>query len=146
MTFADRSGFGDSGLLEVTAGATAAFAHFAQNEDGLGDPAYLVNLSSIIILLLLISGDIRPERLLPKWSFTPTYLAWALVLQIPLGAAFEAIDERLLEIPLLGAPLGGRVGCGGIEPGRNLMQLFDQPAQNGTYALVSQSLCLRSDR
>jgi len=89
------------GWLAVVGGATAAFAHFAQNEDGLGDPAYLVNFVSIIILFFLISGDIRRDQLLPKWSFTPTFLAWALLLQIPFGAAFEAIDERLLEIPLL---------------------------------------------
>ncbi len=89
------------GWLAVVAGAAAAFAHFADNEDGLGDPAYLVNFLSIVILFFLISGDIRRKRLLPKWSFTPTFLAWALLLQIPLGAAFEAVDERLLELPLL---------------------------------------------
>ena len=94
------------GWLAVIAGATAAFAHFAQNEDGLGDPSYLVNFLSIIILFFLISGDVRRNRLLPKWSFTPTFLAWALVLQIPIGAAFEAIDERLLEIPLLVGSIG----------------------------------------
>ena len=89
------------GWLAVIAGATAAYAHFADNEDGLGDPAYLVNFLSTIILFFLISGDIRRDRLLPRWSFTPTFLAWALLLVLPLGAAFEAIDERLLEVPLL---------------------------------------------
>ena len=89
------------GWLAVAAGATAVIAHFADNEDGLGDPAYLVNFLSTIVLFFLISGDIRRKRLLPKWSFTPTFLAWALLLVLPLGAAFEAIDERLLEVPLL---------------------------------------------
>lgn len=89
------------GWLAVIGGATAAVAHFAQNEDGLGDPAYLVNFISVMLLFFLISGDVRRKRLLPKWSFTPTFLAWALLLQIPIGAAFEAIDERFLEIALL---------------------------------------------
>ncbi len=89
------------GWLAAAAGATAAVAHFADNEDGLGDPGYLVNFLATMVLFFLISGDIRRKRLLPKWSFTPTFLAWALLLVVPLGAAFEAIDERLLEVPLL---------------------------------------------
>jgi hypothetical protein len=48
-----------------------------------------------------VIGRSDPICLLPKWSFTPTFLAWALLLVIPLGAALEGIDERLLEVPLL---------------------------------------------
>jgi hypothetical protein len=94
------------GWLAVVAGATAAIAHFAQNEDGLGDPAYLVNFLSTILVFFLIGGDIRRKGLLPKWSFTPTFLAWALLAVIPFGAVLEGIDERLLEVPLLVVSVG----------------------------------------
>lgn len=89
------------GWFAVAAGTTAAVAHFAQNEDGLGDPAYLVNFLSTVLVLFLISGDIRRKGLLPKWSFAPTFLAWALFAVIPVGAVLEGIEERLLEVPLL---------------------------------------------
>ena len=48
-----------------------------------------------------VIGRYDPVCLLPKWSFTPTFLAWALLPVIPLGAALEGINERLLEVPLL---------------------------------------------
>jgi hypothetical protein len=89
------------GWLAAAAGATAAVAHFAQNEDGLGDPGYLVNFLATMILFFLIGGQIRRSHLLPRWSFTPTFLAWALLLVIPLSAAFGGVDERLGEVPLV---------------------------------------------
>jgi hypothetical protein len=92
--------------LAVTAGAVAAVAHFAGQEDGFGDLAYLVNFLSILVLLFLIGGDIRRKKLLPRWSSTPSLLAWELLLVIPVGAALEGIDERLLEIPLVVAAGG----------------------------------------
>jgi hypothetical protein len=87
--------------LAVTAGAIAAVSHFAGKEDDFGDLGYLVNFLSILILLFMIRGDIRRKKLLPRWSFTPSLLAWELLLVLPVGAALEAINERLLEIPLV---------------------------------------------
>ena len=92
--------------LAVTAGAVAAVAHFAGQEDEFGDLAYLVNFLSILVLLFMIGGDIRRKKLLPRWSFTPSLLSWELLLVIPVGAALEGIDERLLEIPLVVAAGG----------------------------------------
>lgn len=89
------------GWLAVTAGAVALVAHFAQGEDGLGDPAYLINLVATTVVFFLMGGDIRRTRRLGEWSFTPTFLAWALVLAIPLGAVLESFNERLLEVSLL---------------------------------------------
>ena len=97
------------GWLAAAAGATAAVAHFADNEDGLGDPGYLVNFLATMVLFFIIRGDVRHKRLLGKWSFTPTFLAWALLLFIPLGvaigaaigAAFGEVDERFGEVPLV---------------------------------------------
>jgi hypothetical protein len=92
--------------LAVTAGAVAAVAHFAGKEDEFGDLAYLVNFLSILVLLFIIGGDIRRKTLLPRWSFTPTLLAWELLLVLPVGAVLEGINERLLEIPLVVAASG----------------------------------------
>lgn len=87
--------------LAVSAGAVAAIAHFAGREDDFGDLGYLVNFVATIILFFLIAGDIRRKRLLPRLSVTPTLLAWALMLVLPVGAVLEGFDERLLEIPLV---------------------------------------------
>ena len=92
--------------LAVTAGVVAAVAHFAEKEDEFGDLAYLVNFLSILVLLFMIGGDIRRKKLLPRWSFTPSLLAWGLLLALPVGAALEGINERLLEIPLVVAASG----------------------------------------
>jgi hypothetical protein len=94
------------GWLALTAGAVAAVAHFAGQEDEFGDLAYLVNILSILVLLFMIGGDIRRKKLLPRWSFTPSLLAWVLLLVLPVGAALEGINERLLEIPLVVAAGG----------------------------------------
>ena len=92
--------------LAVSGAVVAAVAHFAGQEDEFGDLAYLVNFLSILVLLFMIGGDIRREKLLPRWSFTPSLVAWELLLALPVGAALEGIDERLLEIPLVVAASG----------------------------------------
>jgi hypothetical protein len=89
------------GWLAVTGGAVAALSHLAGKTDDFGDLGYLVNIVSTVVLLFLISGDIRQKELLPKWSFTPRLLSWVMVLLIPVGAVLEGINERLLEVPLL---------------------------------------------
>ena len=90
------------GWLATLGGAVAAVAHFVGKEDDFGDLGYLVNIVSTVALFLLISGAVRHNKLLGSWSFTPLLVAWAIILSIPIGAALEAIEERLLEIALLG--------------------------------------------
>jgi hypothetical protein len=108
------------GWLAVTAGAVAAISHLAGKTDDFGDLGYLVNFLSTIILLFLISGDIRQEQLLPRWSFTPRLLAWVMVLLLPVGAVLEGINERLLEVPLLAfAGVWMMVGLAAISPERD---------------------------
>ena len=80
----------------------AAVTHFAGREDDFGDLGYLVNTVSTVVLYFMIGRDFRRKRLFGTWSFAPTLLAWSLVLAIPVGAILEGIDERLLEIALLG--------------------------------------------
>jgi uncharacterized membrane protein HdeD (DUF308 family) len=90
------------GWLAAAAGAVAAVAHFAGREDDFGDLGYLVNTVSTVVLYFMIGRDFRRKRLFGTWSFAPTLLAWSLVLAIPVGAILEGIDERFLEIALLG--------------------------------------------
>jgi hypothetical protein len=94
------------GWLAASAGTVAAIAHITGREDDFGDLGYLVNFVSTAVLLFLISRDIRRERLLGRWSFAPSLLAWILVFFIPVGAVLEGIDERLLEVSLLGVAFG----------------------------------------
>lgn len=94
------------GWLAAVAGTVAAVAHFAGREDDFGDLGYLVNLVSTIVLLSLIGGAVRRKKLLGRWSFTPTMLALTIVLAIPVGAVLESVDERLLEVALLGIAAG----------------------------------------
>jgi len=49
----------------------------------------------------MIGGHIRLKKLLARWSFTPSLLAWELLVVVPVGAALEGINERLVEIPLV---------------------------------------------
>ena len=85
----------------VFGGAVAGLAPFADRSDDFGDLGYLVNFVSMTILFFVISGDIRRKSLLPRLSWTPTLLAWALLLIMPVGAIFEGFGERFLEIPLV---------------------------------------------
>lgn len=100
--------------LALAAGTVAAVAHFTGKEDEFGDLAYLVNFLSIVVLLFVIGGDIRHNKLLPRWSFTPTLLAWELLLALPVGAALEGINERLLEVPLIVAASGWMMLSGAV--------------------------------
>jgi hypothetical protein len=90
------------GWLAASAGAVAAIAHIMGREDDFGDLGYLVNFVSTVVLMFLMSRDTRRKKLLGTWSFAPHLLAWTLVFFIPVGAVLEGIDERLLEVPLLG--------------------------------------------
>ena len=79
-----------------------------------------MNFLSTIILMFLISGDIRQKQLLPKWSFTPRLLAWVMVFLIPVGAVLEGINERLLEVSLLVfAGVWMMVGLAALGPSRD---------------------------
>jgi hypothetical protein len=117
------------GWLAASAGAVAAIAHFVGREDDFGDLGYLVNFVSIVVLLFLIGRDIRRKRLLGTWSFAPPLLAWTLVLLIPVGAVLESIDERLLEIPLLGVAVGWTMlGVGALTTSRPSTQADSEHA------------------
>lgn len=87
--------------LTVVGGGLAAVIYVVQGDNGLFGPVGLVTFVSMIVLLFLIGTDIRRNQLLPRWSLAPSFLAWAFVGSIPLGAVLSTIHERLLEVSLL---------------------------------------------
>lgn len=94
------------GWVAAGGGGVAALAYITGGDDGLFGPAALVTMISIIVTLFLIGGQIRRDQLLPKYSFGPRLLAWLYVISLPFGAVISGIDERLLEVALLGTVVG----------------------------------------
>ena len=94
------------GWVAAVGGGVAAVAYIIGGDDGLFGPAALVTMLSIIVTLFLVGGQIRRDQLLPKYSFGPRLLAWLFVISIPFGAVISGIDERLLEVALLGTVVG----------------------------------------
>jgi hypothetical protein len=94
------------GWVAAVGGGAAAVTYIIGGDDGLFGPAALVTMLSIIVTLFLVGGQIRRDQLLPKYSFAPRLLAWLFVISIPFGAVISGIDERLLEVALLGTVVG----------------------------------------
>lgn len=92
--------------IAALAGAIGSTGYVVIGEESVFDLAPLIATVSIIVILFLIGGDIRRDQLLPRYSFAPRLLAWLYVGSIPIGAVLSAIDERLLEIGLLGVVAG----------------------------------------
>lgn len=94
------------GWIAAVGGGVAGAAYVIQGDDGVFGVAALATMLSIVVTLFLVGGQIRREQLLPKYSFGPKLLAWAFVISIPVGAVISGIDERLLEVALLGVVTG----------------------------------------
>ncbi len=94
------------GWVASVGGGIAAAAYIVEGDDGVFGPAALITTLSIVVSLFLIGGEVRRGRLLPKYSFAPRALAWLFIVSIPLGALLSGIDERLLEVALLGTVVG----------------------------------------
>lgn len=94
------------GWAAAVGGGVAAVAYISGGDDGLFGPAALVTMVSIVITLFLIGGQIHRDQLLQKYSFGPRLLAWLFVVSIPFGAVISGINERLLEVALLGTVFG----------------------------------------
>jgi len=87
-------------------GGVAGVAYIIGGDDGLFGPAALVTMVSIIATLFLIGGQVHRKQLLPGYSFAARLLAWLFVASLPLGAVLSGIDERLLEVALMGTVAG----------------------------------------
>ncbi len=94
------------GWVAAIGGAVAGMAYLIEGDDDLFGPAALATMLSIIATLFLIGSQVRRDQLLPRFNFAPTLLAWLFVASIPLGAVLSGIDERLLEVALMGTVVG----------------------------------------
>jgi hypothetical protein len=92
--------------LATLAGAVAAVAYIVQGGNGLFGPAAGVSLLSGLAVLLVTGLSIWRQHALGASSAAPWLLGWTIVVAIPSGGALEAIDERLLEVPLLAIGAG----------------------------------------
>jgi hypothetical protein len=94
------------GWVAALGGGAAGTAYIIDGDDRFFGPAALVTMLAIVVTLFLVGGQVRRDRLLPKNSFGPRLLGWLFVISIPFGAVLSAIDERLLEVALLGTVIG----------------------------------------
>lgn len=92
--------------VAAAGGAVAGMAYIIEGDDDLFGPAALATMVSIIATLFLIGSQVRRNQLLSRYNFAPTLLAWLFVAAIPLGAVLSGIDERLLEVALMGTVIG----------------------------------------
>lgn len=92
--------------LAAIGGAFAGTAYIVEGDDDLFGPAALVTVVSIVVTLFLIGAQARRSEPLPRYNFAPTLLAWLFVAALPLGAVLSGIDERLLEVALMGVVVG----------------------------------------
>lgn len=94
------------GWIAALAGVAAAVAYTTQGDDGLFGPAALVTVFSIIVTLFMIGSQVRKRQLLPRYSLGATLLAWLFIASIPIGAVLSTVDDRLLEVGLMGVVAG----------------------------------------
>lgn len=92
--------------VAAAGGAVAGLAYIIEGDDDLFGPAALATMVSIIATLFLIGSQVSRNQLLSRYNFAPTLLAWLFVAAIPLGAVLSGIDERLLEVALMGTVIG----------------------------------------
>lgn len=90
------------GVLALVAASAAGVSYVVQGDDeGLFGPAVMVTMLSMIVLLFWMGRSLWRTRSGEPWRAIPYPLAWAFVAAIPLGGLLSALNERLLEIPLL---------------------------------------------
>lgn len=105
------------GWLAAVGGGVAGVAYIIEGDEGVFGPAALATMLSIIVTLFLVGGQVRRAQLLPRYSFAPRLLGWLFVGSIPLGAVLSGIDERLLEVALMGTVVGWVVlALGSLTP------------------------------
>lgn len=94
------------GWMAAIAGAASSAIHLVDGDEGLFGPAALVTTLSTVGVMFLVGGDVIRGDLLPRYNFAPRLLGWLYVVAIPVGGILSGIDERLLEIGLLGVVTG----------------------------------------
>jgi hypothetical protein len=92
-------------LLACGAGGVAATAYVVQGDAGVFSVSVLVAMLAVLAVLLGVGRRIWRAGVFERSSFFPWALAWLMLASIPIGGALAALDERLLEVPLLAVGL-----------------------------------------
>lgn len=88
--------------LAVVAAGTASLSYALTGDDeGLFGPAMMIATLSMIVILFWVGRPLWRTRDGGLWRAIPYPLAWSFVIALPLGGLLAALNERLLEIPLL---------------------------------------------
>ena len=64
-----------------------------------------MGLSLMVTSIALLAFLLGVGRSLREWSAIPWNLGWLMIAALPIGGLLAAIDERLLEVPLLAVSL-----------------------------------------
>ena len=91
--------------LAAAAGALAAIAYIAQGDEGIFGVAATAAMLSVVVVLLSTGREIWESRLMGEWSVLPWVVGWLMLGTVPIGGALAALEERLLEVPLLAVGL-----------------------------------------
>lgn len=91
-------------LLSTTSAGVSYLVR--RDDEGLFGPALMVGMVSIIVVLFWVGRSFWRTRASDQWRAIPFPLAWSFVIALPLSGALGALNERLLEIPLLTISLG----------------------------------------
>lgn len=91
--------------LLTSTGAGVSYLSLGDDE-GLFGPALMIGILSIVVLLFWVGRFFWRTRAIEQWRAIPFLLAWSFIVALPLSGVFAALNERLLEIPLLVISLG----------------------------------------
>jgi hypothetical protein len=90
------------GALALVSAVVAGVSYVIRGDDeGLFGPALMIAMIAIIVLLFWVGRPLRQTAASAHWRVIPYRLAWSFAVAVPLSGLLSALDERLLEVPLL---------------------------------------------
>ncbi|NJN82094.1 MAG: hypothetical protein HC802_07285 [Caldilineaceae bacterium] len=95
------------GAVALVSASLASVSYIVQGDDeGLFGLTLMIAMLSIIALLFWVGRPLWRTREGEQWRAIPYPLGWAFIVAMPLGGLLSALNERLLEIPLLAISIG----------------------------------------